>query len=116
MASALLAVCATAQLGALAHLALVRHVHCAEHARVEHADDAHAAHAHVDHDALSSRDDHAHDGCALDALRTVAAITIHEAPSRVVAFDVSSLHTAPHDTPRLAARVLDHAPKTSPPA
>ncbi|UJR85087.1 hypothetical protein [Sandaracinus amylolyticus] len=116
VASALLAVCATAQLGTLAHLALVRHVRCAEHARIEHADEAHETHAHVDHDALSGRDDHAHDGCALDALRLVAAPTILDAPSRIVAFDVSHLDDAPHDAPHLAARVLDHAPKTSPPA
>lgn len=127
LAGMLLALAASAQLGTLAHLVLVPHVRCAEHAAIEHAHEAHgdeAADAPSDHapsshhDALhaASDGDHGHDACSALALCTVATPAVMDATSRDLPRDVALAMPRAHAPPHLVSRALELAPKTSPPA
>jgi hypothetical protein len=122
LACVALALGATAQLGALLHLAVVPHVHCETHGAIEHGgahadgDHAHAA-AHVGASLeADGSSDHGHEQCSSLATRDERAAV--PATALLLAAGVStppSTARAPSAL-RLASRALDLAPKTSPPA
>lgn len=134
LACFVLVLAASAQLGALVHLAVVPHVRCEAHGAIEHGDvehDAHGAHgaqaghAHADVDESAARgsavtggeSEHGHELCETLAMRDERALGLAAAPVALARPPLlsASIEHAPA-APRLASRALDHAPKTSPPA
>ena len=113
-----------AQSATLVHSLTVTHVRCAEHGELIHVE-GDSAHGHTDiantksaHFMADSRAfGHEHDHCAFSFLGHTPFRT-HAAPSVSAAFSLHApiLVVAARHVAHIPTRVLDYAPKASPPA
>ncbi len=113
-----------AQLGSVAHLAIVKHVECSEHGELVEVADAAGASRSLDllgAKTLSVRADqiltHGHDHCSIAAFRRERIRPGSSVSAPVLATDARmAVLVTERDAPPPAIALLKLAPKNSPPA
>jgi len=115
--------CLAAQVLGFAHLALVRHATCLEHAEIVHAPAAKASHAlpaapHARVDGEPAEESGHDDHCLVVASRRRESAALEDGLqiSTITLTAATPLRRAPAETPAAPVPLLALAPKGSPPA